>query len=178
MEFKSGDAQELSGFESESFDVVHAHQVLLHLHSPVEVIKEMRRLTKVGGIVSTRDCTRRILSPPDPQLFEHLDKFMQYARNKGSDPDFGESHQVAAHAAGFDWKDIEMSSWGSEESGDVARAGFAEGAKDFMRDALVGAGLATTEQMDEYRSMWEQWGQRPESRMMMLDSALLCWKRE
>ena len=137
----------------------------------------MRRLAKVGGIVSTRDCTRRVLSPPEPKLVEHLDKFIQYARSKGSEPDFGQFNHEAAHAAGFSCDDIEMSSVGSEESGDVARTAFAEGAKGFMRDALITAGLATEQQMDEYALSWEKWGQNPESRMMMLDSALLCWKR-
>ena len=141
------------------------------------VMQEMRRIVKIGGIVSTRDCVRRILAPPVPKLVEHLEKFMQYARSKGSDPDFGQQHHEAAHAAGFDWSDIEMSTWATEESGEPAREAFAQGARDFMRDALIAAELATEDQMEEYSRGWEEWGRKPESRMMMLDSALLCWKR-
>ena len=138
----------------------------------------MRRLAKVGGIVSTRDCVRRILHPPEPKLLEHLEKFYQYSRGKGSEPDFGQQNHEAAHAAGFEWGDIEMTCWGSEESGEAGREMFVQAAKDFMRDALTAAGLATESEMDEYSKTWQEWGQKPESRMMMLDSALLCWRRD
>lgn len=176
VEFQEGDAQDLSSLESESFDIVHAHQVLLHLSQPVTVLREMRRVAKPGGIISTRDCVRRILAPPEPKILEHLEKFYQYSRNKGAEPDFGLQNHEAAHAAGFEWDNIEMSSWGTEESGNPDREMWAQTAKDFMREALTTAGIATVEQMDEYSKVWEEWGRNRAGRMMMLDSALLCWK--
>lgn len=102
VEFKQGDAKDLSNLEAESFDIVHAHQVLLHLSKPISVMQEMRRIVKIGGILSTRDCVRRVLAPPVPKLVEHLDRFMDYARSKRSDPDFGQTHHEAARAADFD----------------------------------------------------------------------------
>eukprot|EP00924_Labyrinthula_sp_SR-Ha-C_P006255 augustus_masked-scaffold_31-processed-gene-1.13-mRNA-1 protein AED:0.00 eAED:0.00 QI:469/1/1/1/1/1/2/151/274 len=42
-------------FESESFDIVHAHQVLQHLSNPVLGLKEMYRVCKKEGIVTVRD---------------------------------------------------------------------------------------------------------------------------
>jgi hypothetical protein len=81
---------------------------------------------------------------------------MQYARGKGSEPDFSQQNHEAAHAAGFAWSDIEMRSWDSEESGEPARELFVQGVKHFMRDALITAGLATEEQMDEYSKLWEK----------------------
>lgn len=44
-------------FPDESFDVVHAHQVLCHLDSPVEAVKELLRVVKRdGGVVASREC--------------------------------------------------------------------------------------------------------------------------
>src|ERR1041384_658529 len=42
-------------FPDDSFDVVHAHQVLQHVADPVLALKEMRRVCKPGGVVAARD---------------------------------------------------------------------------------------------------------------------------
>ena len=52
--FQLGDALKLP-FENESFDVVHAHQVLQHLPDPVTALREMVRVCKSGGWIAARD---------------------------------------------------------------------------------------------------------------------------
>ena len=42
-------------FPDDSFDVVHAHQVLQHVGDPVQALREMRRVCRPGGIVAVRD---------------------------------------------------------------------------------------------------------------------------
>ena len=42
-------------YSDDSFDVVHAHQVLQHLTNPVGALREMRRVCKPGGVVAARD---------------------------------------------------------------------------------------------------------------------------
>lgn len=42
-------------FEDNSFDIVHASQVLSHLDSPVDAYREMLRVTKPGGVVANRE---------------------------------------------------------------------------------------------------------------------------
>ena len=42
-------------FGAETFDGIFAHQVLQHLHRPVEALKQARTLLKCGGIVGVRD---------------------------------------------------------------------------------------------------------------------------
>ncbi len=55
--FLVGDVADLSEAASDGpFDVVHAHQVLLHLTDPVAALREMIRVTRPGGIVAARDC--------------------------------------------------------------------------------------------------------------------------
>lgn len=39
-------------FDTNSFDVVHAHQVLQHVPDPIAALVEMRRVCRPGGIVS------------------------------------------------------------------------------------------------------------------------------
>ncbi|KAF8530764.1 S-adenosyl-L-methionine-dependent methyltransferase, partial [Gautieria morchelliformis] len=50
IEFVVGDVNGLD-FPDGTFDVVHAHQVLVHVGDPVQALREMRRVAKPGGIV-------------------------------------------------------------------------------------------------------------------------------
>lgn len=56
-------------FGENAFDVVHAHQVLCHLDSPVEALKEMLRVVKPGGVVAVREIDMRTWSMyPDTEV--------------------------------------------------------------------------------------------------------------
>ena len=50
--FFQGDCQDLADFETESFDRVIVTCLLVHLPYPEEALKEWRRVTKKGGIIS------------------------------------------------------------------------------------------------------------------------------
>src|ERR1700689_4484072 len=39
----------------DTFDIVHAHQVLQHVANPVQALREMRRVCRPGGVVAARD---------------------------------------------------------------------------------------------------------------------------
>ena len=54
VEFAVADVHALD-FPDGTFDVVHAHQVLQHVADPVGALREMRRVTRPGGIVAARD---------------------------------------------------------------------------------------------------------------------------
>lgn len=59
--FGVGDALALP-FPDDSFDVVHAHQVLQHLTDPVTALREMRRVCRPGGWVAARDADYAAMS--------------------------------------------------------------------------------------------------------------------
>ncbi|KAF7173532.1 hypothetical protein CNMCM6106_007617 [Aspergillus hiratsukae] len=67
--FVSGDANALP-FKDGSFDVVMCHQVLQHVHNPVHILSEMRRVTKEGGLVAAResDYGGFVWYPPTPGM--------------------------------------------------------------------------------------------------------------
>ena len=52
--FVVGDALGLP-FDDDSFDVVHAHQVLHHMSDPAQALREMARVARPGGWVAARD---------------------------------------------------------------------------------------------------------------------------
>ena len=63
---RSGNATELP-FEDGAFDVVHCHNVLVHVPSPETAVAEAMRVLKPGGLLSVReiDCERSFFHP-DP----------------------------------------------------------------------------------------------------------------
>ena len=54
IEFQVADARKLP-FADASFDITHCHQVLCHLKDPWEILQEMLRVTKPGGVVAARE---------------------------------------------------------------------------------------------------------------------------
>src|ERR1700678_49085 len=69
IRFETGDVHALA-YADDTFDVVHAHQVLQHLADPVQALREMRRVCKPGGIVAVRDGDYRAFAwyPDPPEL--------------------------------------------------------------------------------------------------------------
>ena len=51
-----------STFPANTFDIVHASQMLCHLDSPVSAISEMLRVVKPGGILALREIDMRVWS--------------------------------------------------------------------------------------------------------------------
>lgn len=54
VDYLAGDVHALD-LPDDSFDVVHAHQVLQHLPDPVQALREMVRVCRPGGVVAVRD---------------------------------------------------------------------------------------------------------------------------
>jgi ubiquinone/menaquinone biosynthesis C-methylase UbiE len=87
----------------DTFDVVHAHQVLQHLADPVRALKEMRRVCKPDGIVAVRDSDYLGFTwfPPVPEFDEWMQLYQQAATANGGEPQAGRRLLSWARAAGF-----------------------------------------------------------------------------
>ena len=110
--FESGDVYAL-GYDDASFDVVHAHRVLQHLSNPVAALKEMRRVTRPGGIVAVRDGDYSCFSwaPLDPRLDRWQELYRAVARKNGGEPDAGRFLKRWALEAGFSDMRVSSSTW-------------------------------------------------------------------
>ena len=73
VSFQLGSIYELP-FEDNSFDLVHAHQVVIHLQDPIKALKELERVAKPGGYVCVRDADLES-SIIYPEKFEFLSEF-------------------------------------------------------------------------------------------------------
>ncbi|MGF2948919.1 class I SAM-dependent methyltransferase [Microbacterium alcoholitolerans] len=102
IDFAVEDVHALS-FADDTFDVVHAHQVLQHVGDPVQALREMRRVAKPGGVVAARDADYAGFHwfPLLPELDKWLRLYREAARANGGEPDAGRRLLSWARAAGF-----------------------------------------------------------------------------
>ena len=100
-------------FADDTFDIVHAHQVLQHVPDPVGALREMRRVCKPGGVVAARDGDYDAFTwyPADPRLDAWQTMYRAVARANQGEPNAGRFLLAWAHAAGFTDVEAGASTW-------------------------------------------------------------------
>ena len=98
-------------FEDNTFDLVHAHQVIVHLEDPIKALKELARVAKPGKFVTVTDGDLASLIF-DPPKYDVLGKYnIMSAKNRGStDVKSGRKLLRRAIEAGYKSSNITTSS--------------------------------------------------------------------
>ncbi|WP_067197511.1 class I SAM-dependent methyltransferase [Microbacterium sp. XT11] len=149
-------------FADDSFDVVHAHQVLQHVGDPVQALREMRRVAVPGGVVAARDADYAgfLWFPLLPELQSWLDLYRRAARANGGEPDAGRRLLAWARAAGFDEITATASTWCYATPEERAWWG-GMWADRILESALarqlVDAGMATRDDLRAISEAWRRW---------------------
>ena len=112
LSFAVGDVYDLDHPDN-SFDVVHAHQVLQHLSDPVRALREMRRVCRADGVVAVRDADYAAFfwAPVDARLDAWLEIYRSVAHANDAEPDAGRFLLGWANAAGFSSVEASASVW-------------------------------------------------------------------
>lgn len=163
--FEVGDVYALE-FDDDVFDVVHAHQVLQHLRRPVDALREMRRVTRPGGVVAARDAdyAGMFWAPADPRLDHWLDLYHRITETNGVEADAGRHLLRWGGEAGFDRMEVTSSTWtyatpdtrswwGGLWADRVCSSSYA--------DQALGHGLATTDELDAIADAFRAWAEVP-----------------
>lgn len=177
-EFAIGDVYALD-FADDTFDVVHAHQVLQHLTDPVAALQEMRRVCRPGGTIAVRDADYAAMTwfPADRRLDDWLELYEQVARGNHAEPDAARHLLAWAHAAGLDdvvcsadtWcyaSASEREWWGGLWADRVTQSALAEQA--------VARGLATPDRLEELADGWRAWAAHPDAWFAVLNGEILA----
>jgi SAM-dependent methyltransferase len=178
VDFTVGDVHALD-FPDDSFDVVHAHQVLQHVGDPVAALREMRRVARPGGIVAVRDSDYAAFTwfPELPPLTQWLEVYERVARGNGGEPDAGRRLLSWAHAAGFTDITATSSTWCFADPQDRAWWGgmWADRvlASDMARTALA-TGAATQEDLHRISDAWKAWAADADGWLSLLHGELIC----
>ncbi|MCM2410552.1 methyltransferase domain-containing protein [Streptomyces sp. RKAG290] len=178
VEFATADVHALD-FPDDSFDVVHAHQVLQHVGDPVQALREMRRVCRPGGVVAARDSDYAAMAwyPEAPVMDAWLELYRRVARANGGEPDAGRRLLSWARQAGFTDITPTAGSWcfATPES----RAWWS----GLWADRTVGSsyaklavdgGHATAAQLTEISEAWRTWGEQGDGWFMVPHGELLC----
>ncbi len=163
VHFAKGDIYGLD-FPDDSFDVSHAHQVLQHLADPISALREMRRVTRPGGLVAVRDADYASMTwhPAEPAMDRWRSIYRQVARELGGEPDAGRQLKDWFGRAGFTDLSCSASVWCFADPADlgwwsetwamrIATSDLARHARDL--------GVAQAE-LDEIAQAWRTWSMR------------------
>jgi ubiquinone/menaquinone biosynthesis C-methylase UbiE len=177
IRFALGDIYELD-FADDSFDVSHAHQVLQHLSDPVAALREMRRVTRPGGLVAVRDADYASMTwhPASPGLARWQAIYRQVTRTLGGEPDAGRRLKEWVQQAGFTELSCSASVWCFADEGDLAWW------SDTWADRIGGSDLAdharslgvAQSELDDIAAAWRRWARQPSAWFAVLHSEVIA----
>ena len=162
VEFVQGDVYHLD-VPDDSFDVVHAHQVLQHLTDPVAALREMRRVARLGGVVAVRESDYGGFTwyPASPGLEDWLHLYRDVTQANKAECDAGRHLLSWFLRAGF--TDVTPGAsawcfatpqdrqwWASLWADRVLHSDFARQAHEY--------GLADDVTLEQLRDAWLEWG--------------------
>jgi SAM-dependent methyltransferase len=180
VSFRVGDLYALD-FADDTFDVVHAHQVLQHVANPVAAMKEVRRVLKPGGIFAARDVDYGgvVWYPELPGLRQWMIIYRHVHYWNGGKPDAGRALKAWARLAGFTdvtssasiWcftSDAEREWWGESWAVRATDSTFATHA--------IEAGAADLADLQAIAAAWRQWVSDPDGWFGMPHGEILARK--
>jgi ubiquinone/menaquinone biosynthesis C-methylase UbiE len=177
VDFVAGDVHKLD-LPDDSYDVVHAHQVLQHVADPVQALREMRRVCKPGGIVAARDSDYRAFAwyPLLPELDEWMELYQRLARANGGEPDAGRRLLSWALEAGFENVESTASNWTFANDEDRAWWG------GMWADRILESAMAHQARADGVpestlqgiSAAWRAWSTTPDAWLSLLHGEIIA----
>ena len=178
VEFIEADAA-ASGLPDRAFDLVHARTLLLNVSNPQEILAEMVRIARPGGVVAVQepDATAWICDPPHPAFETLRTAILNAYRRTGKDFNIGRRIARMLRDAGVD--DIRVRATARvTHVGDYYQT-FLLTIAGLVREVIVAAGELTADELDSYTAtlrahlempgtltlqplMWQAWGRVPE----------------
>jgi ubiquinone/menaquinone biosynthesis C-methylase UbiE len=184
IHFVEGDANALD-YPDGTFDVVVCHQVLQHVQDPVGMLKEMKRVAKVGGIVAAResDYGSFVWYPDVDGMEDWRSLYRKVAMANGGEPNAGRMVHAWARKAGFLVGDIKSSSstWCYSTKEEIAwwSGLWAERtvASSFAKTAIDGK-FATNADLEKIADVWRKWGEQEDAWFSVLHGEVICRKEK
>ena len=178
LSFEVGSVFDLP-FATDTFDVVHAHQVLQHVGDPVAALVEMRRVCRPGGVVAVRDGDYPGFRhfPDDPDLDRAIAAYGELTRRNGANWYAGRRLLAWVHAAGFTSVVPSASSWCFATPDDRAWWGglWADRfTRSDMAEQLLAHGVASVGDLADFAAAWRRWADSPDGWFVAVHGEVLA----
>ncbi len=178
--FDTGDTYDLD-FEDNTFDIVHAHQLLQHLTDPVAAIREMRRVVRPGGIVALRDADYggMIWAPTDPKLDVWMDLYQRMTRENKVVANAGRYLFSWARQIPFSSVDASSSTWtfSTDETRQWWGGLWAERIqKSTFADQIFEHDLGSQDLLDELSAAFKRWADKPDGFFLVPHGEIIAIK--
>lgn len=179
VEFIEADAT-ATGLPANSFDLVHARTLLLNVSNPQEILTEMVRIARPGGVVAVQepDAAAWTCDPPHPAWDILRTSIVNAYRRTGKDFNIG--RRIARMLRDVGVEDVRV-----RPTARVTHAGeyyqtFLLTISGLVRDVTIAAGELTSDEFECYATtlrahldapntitcqplMWQAWGRVPQS---------------
>ena len=174
VQFIEADAT-ATGLPDHSFDLVHARTLLLNVQNPQEIVAEMARITKPGGVVVVQepDASSWHCDPPHPTFDILRAAILNAYRRTGKDFSIGRRIGRVLRQAGLQEVRVRVTARVTH-SGDYYQV-FLLTIAGLVRDVIAQAGELTADEFDSYAAalrahleapdtitcqplMWQAWG--------------------
>lgn len=162
-------------YENDSFDIVIAHQVLLHLADPKAAFEEMRRVVKPGGVVCCKDAELDSLFV-SPLILEAPIRyyFLEKATGEHTSIKGGRDNKAIALACGFNDENTKVSCSTWCFSSTHERAWFSNMHK--QRLSKIEQYDKDNFTKDEIFKAWNRWANESGAVLVLCHLELICTK--
>ena len=170
IDFQVADIYDLP-FDDDSFDIVFSSAVTEHLSDPVRALRELRRVTRTGGITAVirTDWTFPFIVPDCPEFHRFFQLFEAGFNRIGGSLNRGRYLAADMSAAGLEV--VEFETRLSNRRGAVARANTAAGVEGYITwmeniplfQESIQLGLTTAAELDAIKTAMRAWAQDPDA---------------
>ena len=167
-----------TGLPDGTFDLVHARTLLLNVSNPAEIVAEMARIARPGGVVAVQepDAGAWNCDPPHPAFDVLRDEVLSAYRRSGKDFNIGRRAGRLLRGAGLE--DVQVRATARVTQPGEYYQSFVIALTGLVRDVIVAGGNLTADELDSYSAalrahldlpgtitlqpvMWQAWGRVP-----------------
>jgi ubiquinone/menaquinone biosynthesis C-methylase UbiE len=182
IHFRAGNIYELP-FPDASFDIVFAHAVFEHLSEPLKALSEIYRVLKVGGMIALRDADFDFLATGGPHekiLKDSCTIMAEQWKHVSGNPYIGKNLRALLNQAGY--MNCEGTATAEYFGTSETTRSFGEFMSLYFENSdvaarIVALELATTEELDQIKAAWREWGKSPDAFAAVLWCEALGWKK-
>ncbi len=177
VRFEVGSIYEIP-YPNASFDAVFAYTVLEHTREPLQAIREMRRVLKVGGVIGLCDPDYEgQLWAPESQAVAELMHLMRRFSEEHASPYYARHQRGYLLDAGFSPTQgfAQAAGGGNDQMGPFMFRNIIRPTIDAIRPWIIENDHATSEHVDELLAEFQAWSARPDAFFALLHCAAVGW---